>query len=100
MLFSIAAALFSIPTNVSISHHKGFSFSTSLPTFVVFYFFFFFNSLFYIELQPINNVVVVSGGQQRDSGKQAHVSLLCFLIEVVNVKCGIVVNSQFEQLVN
>ena len=48
MLFSIAAALFSIPTNVSISHHKGFSFSTSLPTFVVFYFFFFFLTLYFI----------------------------------------------------
>ena len=49
MLFSIVAA-FSIPTSVSISQHKGFRFSTSLPTFVVFCFFFFFNFLFYIEV--------------------------------------------------
>ena len=49
MLFSIAAALFSIPTNVSISHHKGFSFSTSLPTFVVFYFFFFLTLYFILN---------------------------------------------------
>ena len=48
MLFSIVAA-FSIPTSVSISQHKGFRFSTSLPTFVVFCFFFFLTFYFILK---------------------------------------------------
>ena len=37
---------------------------------------FFFTFLFYIEVKPINNVVIVSGGQQRDSAIHIHVSIL------------------------
>ena len=36
---------------------------------------FFFN-LFYIGIQPITNVVIISGGQQRDSSIRIHVSIL------------------------
>ena len=37
----------------------------------------FLNFLFYIRVQPINNVVTVSGEQQRDSAIHIHVSILC-----------------------
>ena len=40
------------------------------------FFFLIFEHLFYIGVQPINNVVIVSGGQQRDSGIHMHVSIL------------------------
>ena len=33
-------------------------------------------SIFYIEVYPINNVVIVPGGQQRDSAKHIPVSIL------------------------
>ena len=36
----------------------------------------FLNFLFYVGLYPINNVVIVSGGQQRDSATHIHVSIL------------------------
>ena len=36
----------------------------------------FLNFLFYIGAYPINNVLVVSGGQQRDSAIKIHVSIL------------------------
>ena len=39
-------------------------------------FFFFFNFLSYIGVQSINNIVIVSGGQQRDSAIHIHVSIL------------------------
>ena len=32
--------------------------------------------LFYIGVEPINNVVVVSGEQQKDSAMRIHVSIL------------------------
>ena len=38
--------------------------------------FLFFNSLFYLGEEPINNVVIVSDGQQRDAAVPIHVSLL------------------------
>ena len=38
--------------------------------------FFFFNFLFYIGIQPINNIVIVSGEHQRDSAICIHVSIL------------------------
>ena len=41
-----------------------------------FFFFLIFEHLFYIGVQPINNVVIVSGGQQRDSAIHIHVSIL------------------------
>ena len=34
------------------------------------------NFLRYTEIQPINNVVIVSGGQQRDSAIRTHTSIL------------------------
>ena len=34
------------------------------------------NFLFYIEVQPINNITIVSGEQQRDSAIYIHVSIL------------------------
>ena len=37
---------------------------------------FFFNFSFCIGVQPINNVVIVSGEQQRDSAEHNHVSIL------------------------
>ena len=37
---------------------------------------FFFTFLFYIEVKQINNVVIASGGQQRDSAIHIHVSIL------------------------
>ena len=37
---------------------------------------FFFNFLFCIGIQPINNIVIVSGGQQRDSAIHTHISIL------------------------
>ena len=37
---------------------------------------FFFNFLFYIGVQPINNAVIISGGQQSDSAIHTHVSVL------------------------
>ena len=36
---------------------------------------YFFNSLFYIGVQPINNVVIVSGAQQSNSAIHIHVSM-------------------------
>ena len=36
----------------------------------------FLNFLFYIEVQLIHNVVIASGGQQRDSAIYIHVSIL------------------------
>ena len=36
----------------------------------------FFNFLFYIGVYPINNVVIVSGGQQMNSAIHIHVSIL------------------------
>ena len=39
-------------------------------------FFFFFTFLFYIGVQPINNVEIISGGQQSDSAIHIHVSVL------------------------
>ena len=38
--------------------------------------FLFLNYLFYIGVEPINNVVIVLGGQQRDSAIHIHVSIL------------------------
>ena len=38
--------------------------------------FLFLNFLFYIQVELINNVVIVSGGQQRDSATRMHVSIL------------------------
>ena len=38
-------------------------------------FFFFFNFLFCTEAQPINNVVVISGGQKEDSAIRIHASI-------------------------
>ena len=35
-----------------------------------------FNSLFYIDVEPINSAMIVSGGQQRDSVIRIHVSIL------------------------
>ena len=43
---------------------------------LLYYFFFFFNFLFYIGIQPINNIVIVSGEHQRDSAICIHVSIL------------------------
>ena len=37
---------------------------------------FFFKLLFYIGVQPINNVVMVSGQQQRDSATHEHESIV------------------------
>ena len=38
--------------------------------------FLFLNFLFYIQVELINNVVIVSGGQQRDSATHVHVAIL------------------------
>ena len=35
-----------------------------------------FNFLFYIDVEPINSAMIVSGGQQRDSVIRIHVSIL------------------------
>ena len=39
-------------------------------------FFFFFSFLFYTGVKPINNVVIVSGGQQRDAMVHIQASVL------------------------
>ena len=44
-------------------------------------FFYFFKLLFYIGLQLINNVVIVSGGQQRDSAVHIHLCNFCMYWE-------------------
>lgn len=40
------------------------------------FFLFVFYLLFYLGVELINNAVIVSGGQQRDSAKHTHVSIL------------------------
>ena len=43
---------------------------------IAFYGRFIFNFFFYVGVEPINNVVIVSGGRQRDSVVHIHVSIL------------------------
>ena len=64
--------------------------------FVIVDYFFFFYFLFNIKVQPINNVVVISGEQQRDSAIHIHVSILCklpshpgFQITLSRVPCAL-----------
>ena len=55
----------------------------------------FLNFLFYIGVQLINNVVIVSGGRQSDSVIHVHVSILYFLknfllyieVQLINKQC-------------
>ena len=68
-------------TNFSVHQHHQEELSKddlSLK-FLYYYFLLFFNVLnktLFIEVKPINNVVIVSGGQQRDSAMHIHVSIL------------------------
>ena len=68
-------------TNFSVHQHHQEELSKddlSLK-FLYYYFLLFFNVLnktLFIEVKPINNVVIVSGGQQRDSAIHIHVSIL------------------------
>ena len=50
--------------------------SCSKPTLPEKTFLFFFNFLFLIAVKPINNVVIVSGGQQSNSASHMHISVL------------------------
>ena len=56
--------------------NKALTYTLSFTKQVTLLYFFFFNFLFYIGVQPINNVVIVSGEHQRDSAICIHVSIL------------------------
>ena len=47
--------------------------------------FLFLNYLFYIGVEPINNAVIVLGGQQRDSAIHTHISILPRLLLAINM---------------
>ena len=65
---------------VSLYLSKDLIMMSIILAFKVTYFYLFFlsvlNFLFCVWVQPINNVVIVSGGQQRDSTTHIHVSIL------------------------
>ena len=50
------------------------SLHASFPVFI--FYFYFLNFLFYIGVQPVNNVMIVSGGEQRDPAIRIHVCIL------------------------
>ena len=54
---------------VSVKHSKACLYSLSLSLF----FFYHLNFLFYNEVKPINNVVIVPGAQQSDSAIHKHI---------------------------
>ena len=45
----------------------------------------FLNYLFYVGVEPINNAVIVLGGQQRDSAIHTHISILPRLLLAINM---------------